>query len=132
MKIQLKRSNVLNGDVAKEPTAGQMEYGELAVNYSSTDPAIFIKDSDNAIVRVTGSTYWDADGENLYPTTSNGDVLIGGTLPSSPAITLENSGDGTFTGTVTASSFIGDGSQLTGAGSLPPASDTAPNNPEYK
>ena len=130
MKIQLKRSNVLNGDVAKAPTAGQMEYGELAVNYNSTDPAVFIKDSDNTIVRVTGSTYWDADGENLYPTTSNGDVLIGGTLPASPTITLENSGDGTFTGTVTASSFIGDGSQLTGAGSLPPASDTAPSNPE--
>lgn len=129
MKIQLKRSNVLDNGEAKAPSAGQMEYGELAVNYNSTDPAVFIKNSDDSIVRVTGSTYWDADGENLYPTTSNGDVLIGGTLPSSPAITLENSGDGTFTGSITATSFIGDGSQLTGAGSLPPASNTAPSNP---
>ena len=42
MKIQLKRSNQLDGGSAKEPTAAQMEYGELAVNYStSKDPAIF-------------------------------------------------------------------------------------------
>lgn len=53
MKIQLKRSNVLENGEAKAPTAGQMEYGELAVNYSTTDPAIFIKDSGNNIVRVS-------------------------------------------------------------------------------
>ena len=53
MKIQLKRSNVLDGGVAKAPTAEQMEYGELAVNYSTTDPAVFIKDSANNIVRVS-------------------------------------------------------------------------------
>ena len=103
MKIQLKRSNVLNGDVAKEPTPGQMEYGELAVNYNSTDPAVFLKNSDNTIVRVTGSTYWEVDGENLYPITDGGDLLIGGTLPSNPSITLENSGSATFTGDVTIS-----------------------------
>ena len=54
MKIQLKRSNVLDGLQAKEPTAGQMEYGELAVNYNVDDPAIFIKDSDNNIIRIGG------------------------------------------------------------------------------
>ena len=48
-KIQHKRSNVLDGGTAKEPSAGQMEYGELAVNYNENDPAIFIKDS-NAVV----------------------------------------------------------------------------------
>ena len=53
MKIQLKRSNVLDAGVAKSPTAGQMEYGELAVNYSTTDPALFIKDSGNNIVRIS-------------------------------------------------------------------------------
>ena len=53
MKIQLKRSNVLEGGVAKSPTAGQMEYGELAVNYSSDDPAMFIKDSSNNIIRIS-------------------------------------------------------------------------------
>ena len=53
MKIQLKRSNVLEGGAAKTPTAGQMEYGELAVNYNVGDPALFIKDSSNNIVRVS-------------------------------------------------------------------------------
>ena len=43
MKIQLKRSNVLSGGSAKEPTAAQMEYGELAVNYNEADPAILLK-----------------------------------------------------------------------------------------
>ena len=60
MKIQLKRSNVLDAGVAKSPTAGQMEYGELAVNYSTLDPVLFIKDSGNNIVRITDSAN---DGE---------------------------------------------------------------------
>ena len=53
MKIQLKRSSVLDGGSAKTPTAGQMEYGEVAVNYNTADPALFIKDSANNIVRVS-------------------------------------------------------------------------------
>ena len=59
MKIQLKRSNVLDGGVAKAPTAGQMEYGELAVNYSSIDPVLFIKDSTNSIVRLSSRSVPD-------------------------------------------------------------------------
>ena len=55
MKIQLKRSNVLQDGAAKEPTAGQMEYGELAVNYNVNDPAVFIKDSNDNIVRIAGA-----------------------------------------------------------------------------
>ena len=62
MKIQLKRSNVLDAGVAKAPTAGQMEYGELAVNYSTTDPVLFIKDSSNEIVRLTNNLVVN-DGE---------------------------------------------------------------------
>ena len=53
MKIQLKRSNVLENNAAKAPTAGQMEYGEMAVNYNTADPALFIKDSGNNIVRIS-------------------------------------------------------------------------------
>ena len=30
-----------------------MEYGEMAVNYNTTDPALFIKDSGNNIVRIS-------------------------------------------------------------------------------
>ena len=55
MKIQLKRSNVLEGSVAKQPSSDQMEYGEVAINYSQTDPAIFLKNSNNDIIRIAGA-----------------------------------------------------------------------------
>ena len=57
MKIQLKRSNLLEGGLAKEPTAEQMEFGELAVNYSEGDPAIFIKDAGSNIIRLAGAGF---------------------------------------------------------------------------
>lgn len=53
MKIQLKRSNVLENGAAKAPTAAQMEYGEVAVNYNTADPVLFIKDSANGIIRIS-------------------------------------------------------------------------------
>ena len=56
MKIQLKRSNVLESGQAKAPTAPQMEFGELAVNYNTSDPVIFIKDSTGSIIRLTNSS----------------------------------------------------------------------------
>ena len=55
MKIQHKRSLVLEGGKAKQPDPSQMEYGELAVNYNGGDPAIFIKDNTNQIIRIAGS-----------------------------------------------------------------------------
>lgn len=122
MKIQLKRSNVLDGGQAKEPTAGQMEYGELAVNYNSTDPAVFLKNSDNAIIRIDGNKVWVEDGNKLYPSSLTNNVLIGGADSDNPAITLSTSGDGTFTGSVSATgdisgtsgSFTGDVSGIKG------------------
>jgi hypothetical protein len=71
MKIQLKNSNVLDGGSAKEPTAANMLDGELAINFNSNDPSIFIKDSAGSIVRLAGSPgagnlYWDTDDERLY------------------------------------------------------------------
>jgi hypothetical protein len=69
MKIQLKRSNVLLSGTAKKPSSDQMEYGELAVNYNQTDPAIFIKDSDNNIIRIAGG---DSIGNEGYPDIGDG------------------------------------------------------------
>ena len=63
MKIQLKRSSVLksvDGVIvepaeSKAPLPDQMEYGELAVNYNVNDPAIYIKGSDDVIIRMAGA-----------------------------------------------------------------------------
>ena len=56
MRIQLKRSSTLLADgSAKPPSSAQMEYGELAVNFNNDDPAIFFKDSDSNIIRISGS-----------------------------------------------------------------------------
>ena len=54
MKLQLKRSNVLNEEGnAKSPPVEQMEYGEIAVNYNHTDPVLFIRDSADNVIRLT-------------------------------------------------------------------------------
>ena len=69
MKLQLKRSNVLELGSAKEPTADQMEYGELAVNYNESDPAIFLKDSNDNIIRISGADNISIDGQVTLPST---------------------------------------------------------------
>lgn len=49
-KIVHKRSGV----AAKVPVAGDLDYGELAVNY--TDAALYIKKADNSIVRINDAS----------------------------------------------------------------------------
>ena len=72
MKIQLKRSNVQDpAGVAKEPTAAQLEYGELAVNYNESDPAVFLKDSNNNIIRISGVGSIGDDGQVEVPALTN-------------------------------------------------------------
>ncbi len=53
MKIKLNRSKVLDGNTAKAPSASQLDYGELAINYSAADPSIFIKDSIDNVIKIT-------------------------------------------------------------------------------
>ena len=76
MKIQLKRSNQLDGANAKEPTAAQMAYGELAVNYNATDPTLFIKDANDNIIRLAGAGSLGTGTADI--TLTAGDGLTGG------------------------------------------------------
>ena len=71
MKLQLKRSNVLVSGGAKEPTAAQLDYGELAINYSAGDAAIFLKDSTNNVIRIAGVHNIADDGLTNVPTTTS-------------------------------------------------------------
>ena len=85
MKLQLKRSNVLELGAAKEPTSAQMEYGELAVNYNNGDPALFIKDSADNIIRIAGAGNigsGDTPSGPVPPSTDNeiGDIFFDTTL----------------------------------------------------
>lgn len=47
-KIQHKRSAV----AGKAPQPADLDYGEIGVNYEATDPALYIKDSANAIRKI--------------------------------------------------------------------------------
>jgi len=83
MKIQLKRSGVSESGSAKQPTAEQLDYGEIAVNYNSQDPALFLKNSDNSVVKITGTGSigsFDGDYNSLSnkPTIGNGSINISG------------------------------------------------------
>ena len=71
MKLQLKRSNVLVSGGAKEPTAAQLDYGELAINYSAGDAAIFLKDSTNNVIRIAGVGNIADDGLTNVPTSTS-------------------------------------------------------------
>ncbi len=78
MKIQLKRSSVLDSGVAKKPLPDQMQYGELAINYNSGDPTIFLKDSDNNIVGIELNKLGTIEAGTIPPTEGNniGDLFF--------------------------------------------------------
>ena len=63
MKIQLKHSDVLAQGQAVAPTANQMEYGEVALNYNVNDVKLWTKASDNTVV-------------SIVPTIGNGQINI--------------------------------------------------------
>jgi hypothetical protein len=50
LNIKNKRSAV----AGSTPTPAQLEDGEIGVNYNSTDPALYIKDSTGTVVRIAG------------------------------------------------------------------------------
>ncbi|MAL82724.1 MAG: hypothetical protein CMF11_00015 [Idiomarina sp.] len=96
MKIQLKRSSVLEDGSAKQPLADQLEYGELAVNYAAADPTIFLKDSSNNIIQIAGANAL-TQVPTLDAVTDQGnwsadDLLVGGS-PSEPNLQLTSTGD---------------------------------------
>ena len=75
MKIQLKRSNTLVDSKAKAPTSEQMDFGELAVNYSDEDPSIFLKKTGGDIVKIGGS---NSVGNDLQAVTDAGNTTTNG------------------------------------------------------
>ena len=101
MKIQLKRSSVLDDGSAKKPLADQLEYGELAVNYASADPTIFIKDSTNDVIAIAGANALSSvptlDSVTTEGNWSSSSLLVGGSL-ADPTLQLNNTGNVITTG----------------------------------
>ena len=52
LNIVHKNSVANTGGSADAPTASDLEFGEVAVNYAAADPALFVKDSSNNVVRL--------------------------------------------------------------------------------
>jgi len=69
MRVQLKRTGLLNQGKALEPQAENMAHGELAVNYNAKDPALFIKDTNGNISRLG-----ECEVKNATETTLNADT----------------------------------------------------------
>ena len=123
MKIQHKRSNQLIDGKAKKPTKEYMEYGELAVNFNGTDPAIFLKDSNDNIVRIAGGIvnvipeagsnphqpntlddrYVEVTGDNM-----TGNLTLGDGSTATVVLNASN-GTATFTGNVSITNAADDG-----------------------
>ncbi len=95
MKLQLKRSlkTITNSTLAQAPSVDQMEYGEIAVNYVSSDPSLFLKDSTNVIRKMQLGILPDLDVSTEQSGTLDGRYVL-------------NTGD-TLTGNLSAPSFIG-------------------------
>lgn len=91
--LKLKRSNTANAS----PTAGQLEYGELAINY--LDGNLFYKNNSNQVVVLASNQFLSVSGN----------VTAGGAVSATGNIT---GGNVSTVGNVTANYFIGDGSLL--------------------
>ena len=76
MKLQLKNSSALQGSTSVEPSSTQMLDGELAINYNSTDPRLYIKESDGTIGQVPV-----ARRKSHLTINSNGFIGLGTTSP---------------------------------------------------
>ena len=77
-KIQVKKSNVLEGGSAKAPEASQMKFGEIALNYNANSPTIFIKDSNGQIISIDISKLGTIDSGSTPPGIDNnvGDLFF--------------------------------------------------------
>jgi hypothetical protein len=104
--VLIKRSSVAN----TTPTAGDLDYGELAINYN--DGTLYFKNTSNAVTALASTKFVSVTGN-----VTGGNVNSNGLISASGNITAAGNiqtGNLSATGNISASFFIGDGSQLTG------------------
>ena len=126
--LLIKRSSTANAI----PTAGQLEYGELAINYR--DGNLFYKNNGNQVIVIASNQVLSVSGNvtggniNTSGQVSATSAIIGNVLITDDIITpisydsygvadtgtLTVNGNLDVIGNVTGNYFIGNGSQLTG------------------
>ena len=89
-KIQHKRSTVLNSGSAQAPSSAQLDFGELAINYNTADPQLFIKDSSGSVISILNS-YAALDGATFTGDVNfDGEAVIKGDSTNAGALTLNS------------------------------------------
>jgi hypothetical protein len=105
LNIKNKRSAALNS----QPTAAQLEDGEIGINYNADSLAIYVKDSSGSIRQIAGSggegMFWDLSGTTLSPDSNTYGLDIG-----NGDIQLNPDGSAAYAGKVTSAETVaGDG-----------------------
>lgn len=108
-RLLIKRSSTANS----VPTAGDLDYGEIAINYR--DGNLFFKDVSNAIQTIASTQFVSVSGNvsgNNFSATNA--ISAGGNITAGNASITANvsAGNISTTGNITANYFFGDGSGL--------------------
>ena len=97
LKIVHKRSNETKAGEAKAPLPTDLEQGEIAINYSEEDPALFIKDEADNVVRFSGTggssvaeDVIGGDGIIVTPDASNEKVTVSADLDTGKGLEINS------------------------------------------
>ena len=72
-KIQHKRSAVAR----KAPQPSDLDYGEIGINYEASDPALYFKDSANAIVKIVSQPDASTAAKGIVELATDAEVSAG-------------------------------------------------------
>ena len=87
-----------NGDFYVNTTAGTSSWTGLST--VGVNERLIYNGHTNEWDSYASTDLWQEAGDQLYPRNANADVLVGGTLPSAPNISLNASGSASFEGPV--------------------------------
>ena len=119
--VQHIRSNELSGTDPKTPSSGDVQYGEIAINYHSGTETLFLRnDADQIVSFKPGGIVSVANTDSaLTVSTSNGEATIGSALwalSSTSGVTAKYAYTNTATGA--GSLAVGSGASATGVASF--------------
>ena len=90
-RIKIKNSNALDNGAPKAPQVGDLDYGELALNYNEQGPTLFIKDrADNIVALADAGRAASSAVQSVSVNAPLTDADTSGTAPNlsiSPATT---------------------------------------------